>query len=248
MISAELFCRTETRAKQVKRNDEEEWGGLSVIASGDFAQLPPVNQTSLAAIMQQRDELSVAATLRWQEENSEALQGRSLWCKFNSCIILSYSRRCHGLLHDILQEMLIPGGALSDHSWTSLQGRVLGFNWDEATQRVRSIPGNLPDERMAQAQYTNSKSVVGVLRHSIRVIKVMDAAVLQARLAGQRLLLSISADRADASARRLQVPVHLYHRFVACPNLCTTKNLSGVLPLCRGLEVALEEKCVSNLE
>ena len=49
MVGAELLAESEYHARLVKDSENMPWGGLSVVVSGDFAQLPPVKRTSLAS-------------------------------------------------------------------------------------------------------------------------------------------------------------------------------------------------------
>ena len=141
MVSAELFGRSECRSRQVKKCEHRAWGGLSVIASGDFAQKTPVNQTSLAVTPRPDEDADVTTKLQWENDNSEAIQGRRSWEEFDSAIILRYSHRCQGALKQILDEMIIPGGKLSDNSWHQLQGRVLGYTFDQEQDRVACRKG-----------------------------------------------------------------------------------------------------------
>ena len=140
MVSAELFGRSECRARQVKKCEHRAWGGLSVIGSGDFEQKTPVNQTSLAVTPRPPEDANISTKLQWENDNSEAVQGRRSWEEFDSCIILRYSHRCQGALKHILDEMVIPGGKLSDNSWHELQGRVLGYTFDQEQDLVVQIP------------------------------------------------------------------------------------------------------------
>ena len=94
MISLELIGRSEFRARQVKSDDGELWGGLTVIGSGDLDQLPPVQSTTCADPLQRPREESAAKQLEWETENVEALAGRRVWEGFSSCVFLEHSRRC----------------------------------------------------------------------------------------------------------------------------------------------------------
>ena len=78
MISLELIGRSEFRARQVKRNETELWGGLTVIGSGELDQLPPVQSTTCADPVRRPGEDSVAQQLEWETEHVEAIAGRNV--------------------------------------------------------------------------------------------------------------------------------------------------------------------------
>ena len=140
--------------------------------------------------------------------------------------------------------MLVPDGALSDDSWLQLQGRQLGHTFDPQRKRVTTNPG-IADTRLGQQCFMESSCVVGVLRHTVRVVKALDRAQHAAALAGERLYLSVAADRTDSTAGNLQLPLHMFYKFLAVASLTTTKYLSGVVPLFYGMEVLLEDRqCV----
>ena len=122
MVSAELLGRSELRARQVKKCDTQPWGGLSLIATGDFAQKTPVKETSLAFIPTPPADAGTEQSLSWEDANLEALQGRRVWAALESCVILDYSHRCQGVLSTLLKEMLVPGGQLSERSWMVRSG------------------------------------------------------------------------------------------------------------------------------
>ena len=90
-----------------------------------------------------------------------------------------------------------------------------------------------------------SSCVVGVLRPTVRVAKALDRAQHAAALAGERLFLSVAADRTDSTAGNLQLPLHMFYTFFAVASMTTTTNVSGVVPLFYGMEVVLEDRqCV----
>ena len=159
--------------------------------------------------------------------------GRKAWLRLDSALVLEYSRRCHGALSDILTDMLVPGGRLTNASWRALQGRVLGYSYDEKQGRVLQIPAHLRDERLLAKPFTEQGCVVGVLRHNVRVVKVLDRARYNAALAGQRLLMVVAADRADGGAASLRLPHFMYYKFAAVPSLTRTVPARRVDPLSR---------------
>jgi len=247
MISAELFGRGEFRSRQAKGDDTVDWGGLSVVASGDFAQKTPVNSTSLADSLAPPMDASREVRARWEQEHAEALRGRAAWTAFDNCVELTYSRRCMGDLKTILDEMLVPGGRLRDETWNALQARVVGYSFDSASGKVKPISSHEQDARLAQAPFNSASCCIGVLRHSIRVLKEFDHARMCAAQLGRRLLMVPASDRADSSSSHLRIPRYMYLKFVAEPNLTRTRHLSGVLPLCKGMTMVLEEKLCAEL-
>jgi len=248
MVALELLGRSEYRARQVKKEETRSWGGLAVVGSGDLDQLPPVQQTSVADPVRPPPEpLTVTQRLAWETEHAEAIAGRRVWEGFTQCIFLEYSQRCSGLLHGILTEMMRPNAQLSPSFWEALQARVVGHAPDPGTGKPRRQVGFVRDPRLDMAPFNSGACRIGVLRHTVRAVKVMDHAKLAAAEAGKRLLLVVAADRAGAGSKDLHVPLQLYRRFTANPRPSETKYLAGVLPLFCGAQVVLEEKECARL-
>ena len=123
--------------------------------SGDIRQLPPVRQTSLLVEPSPAEQAKRSDDGASAQSRAYAAQGRHLWLDISSVIILTYSRRCSGVLSQILSEMEF--GTLSNNSWYSLQKRLLAHpSAKEARQQVRA------------GDFAGRSCRAGVLRHDVR--------------------------------------------------------------------------------
>ena len=138
---------------------------------------------------------------------------------------------CSGPLQAILQDML-RGKGVTDESWSALPGRVPRKN----------------DPRLRDARFLPPTCPVGVLRHSIRSCKTFQRAEQAARLAGQRLLLAVAADRVESSVPpTARADSTIYTEALAVHTLNDTGNLQGIVFLYRGLEVCLKKRLSASL-
>ena len=124
MIPADLFADAEFRSGQVKNASHIPWGGLTLLCSGDYMQLPPVAAASLAAPLVV--DLVPDAAERGEparQKDLAAVRGQALWQAIDSCIILDKPHRAHGPLQQFLTEMR--AGLISDAAWGNLLQRRL---------------------------------------------------------------------------------------------------------------------------
>ena len=144
-------------------------------------------------------------------------------------IILTYSRRCSGVLSQILSEMEF--GTLSNDSWYSLQKRVLTHpSAKEARQQVRA------------GDFAGRSCRAGVLRHDVRAGLVQHRELQHAAAANSSLFVAVAADRCtDKTCPRILTRTD-YLELLEVANLNTTKQLQGYLFLYEGMTVVLEEK------
>ena len=224
MLPADLVSRAEFRTRQVKHARHQPWGGLSVHFSGDPLQLPPVKADSLTRALIPPPSLQGPELQKWKLDHRDALQGLELWQQIPHCIVLQHSHRCQDSLQQILTELRLPGGQLSPRSWRLLQSRLL----QPEDARVRSAP------------FTADTTVVGVLRHSARVIATRDRALFLAKQAEQRLLVSIAADRANTQDGIVLTDPVAFQYFHAKNSLSQTANSPGQLFLWKGCWLLLQ--------
>ena len=59
-------------------------------------------------------------------------------------------------------------GKLSDVSWERLQGSVIGYSYDEHTQRLRKLRTYENDPRFESPPFSTHDYVTGVIRHHVR--------------------------------------------------------------------------------
>ena len=227
MVPSDTLAQTEFRAQQVKNAPGHVWGGLSIILSGDFMQLPPVAAPSLATTAETSEATPTTVppeTPLQVQRRVDASHGQALWRNLNSCILLNISHRASGRLDDFLAAMR--SGTIGPRQWEDLGTCQLGAD----------------DPRSMLPTFWEGSACVGVLRHSVRAVACLQRATRLAALAGQRLVLCLAVDL----PRRTNAPVihnaDLLRYLCAVPSLTTTENLPGVLYLWHGCGLTLEEK------
>ena len=122
------------------------FGGLGAVLSGDFLQLPPVEEPSLALPLDDAgyarelddatpDRRTDGDAARRERREFEHRGGFELWRdSFTTVTCLSLNMRTTGILAEILRGMR--AGSLSDAAWHALQSRVLG-NWNDADGNIK---------------------------------------------------------------------------------------------------------------
>ena len=103
-----------------------------------------------------------------------------------------------------------PGAKIPDTVWQKVQSRQVGYTFDTKTGKAWRLPSTQRDVRLDEAPFNSSACRIGVLRHAVRAVKVLEHAKQAAKEAGQRLLLVVAADRAGAGPKSLHVPAHMY--------------------------------------
>jgi hypothetical protein len=236
-----LYAFCNHRAQQAKDEFETPFGGLCMFHTGDFLQLPPVLQTSLA------DPL-VPPQSETQEchdkfEDFLSTKGTRLWHSMRTVICLDSSHRAHGVISSVLSEMR--QGSISDQSWHLLQSRTIGFHANNGT----IIPFEKCDPRLSEVSRVSHDGVLVpsfnsnacrsiVMRHAMRAQLTYDACVDSAKRCGQRLMLSIAVDKMD----RLADSESLLMEYVGISSTTTTRYMAGILPLFYGMDVVLQNK------
>ena len=131
MIGQEQLLEAEVRMRQAKERLDLAFGGLGIILSGDFLQLPPVERVGLAqeAVVSSSadrgapefDDIGDAGpeckkVAKVDEEVlAEARQGLSLWRAIPNVISLNVNVRAPGVLSRLQTEMR--NGAISPAMW-----------------------------------------------------------------------------------------------------------------------------------
>lgn len=122
MLSSEFMadiCDVLSNAKQ----SIEPFGGVSMIFSGDFRQLPPVGGTSLMSRQTKLDTVTHSQTRRGQK----SLAGRLLWLNIDKTVLLTQQMRQSGFENIQFRELLmrISDGQATDSDFDCLQQREM---------------------------------------------------------------------------------------------------------------------------
>ena len=108
-------------------------------------------------------------------------------------------------------------------------------------------PQLLPrDSRGEEHIFRSTECIVGVLRHSARMVALVHRAEELARAAGERLLLCFASDHCRTREGVASDP-ELLRYLCNIHSLSETQNLPGVLFLWRGCRLVLEEKVREDL-
>ena len=219
LLHADALRSTYGRASRHKLNPtdymklQEAWGRLAVkILSGDFLQLPPVPATA-----------SLLAPL--QGRSYEHQQGRALLANVDYVIdFVKMQRFDDPLLREVLHVMRTPGGKkVSEAAWAAIKNTELKSQGDAAQPAAT-------DPRLAQTldwyEAAYEWRIVSYAMHT--------KARLRAK-AEKKVLFYIQA--VDRPA--LDLGTKDFEAMFAEPNLSTTKKLAGLLPVYRGMEMAL---------
>lgn len=225
MTPADDFAHCEYRAQQVKNRPGQNWGGLSLLLSGDLFQLPPVAAPSVVQPGPKAGQSEDTEPGPWLKQRQiDTARGRELWRGITSCVTLEFSHRARGPLQVFLDQMR--SGQISRAAWELLMDRCLTAD----------------DPRCQQPAFWSDDSCVGVLRHSARATACLHRALHLSALAQQRLVICLAVDTCRTQ-RLSQVPSPALLRYLChITSLSDTENLPGVLFLWKGCVLNLEEK------
>lgn len=212
MLSNEVISFLDLRCKQIKNVAAILWGGLAVRLPGDFHQLPPVGATSLIRPLPSLPGLETSTS------RQQAMIGADIWRQISTVLILDHSHRCQGPLQDLLQDLASDKG-LTQASWQQLQSRLV----------------HAGDQRLLETKFRPKSAPVGVMRHSIRVLKTLQRAEAGARDAQHRLLLATCADRCSFENRSVPLTAALGQEAASVHALSATGNLPAIVALYPGV-------------
>ena len=240
------------RSRQAKQDEHHTFGNLATCVCGDFLQLPPVEEPSLAmpldeeGYMQQVEPEAQGAEKDEKEERRERREfehrsGFEIWREcFTVVTCLNLNMRTEGVLADILQGMR--DGLVSDDAWKALQGRVLGM-YTTGKGRLQRYPAGMCDPRLLEEPFLSHPISYIVHRHQLRVCQSFCNAVLTCQRAAKRLYVSVASDDVAAGGQQLTDELRTL-LFKRC-NLRQVQNLPSALPLFRGIRLLLYSKeCV----
>ena len=249
------LLHVDLRCRQAKQQDNDLFGGLATCLSGDFLQLPPVEEPSLALPLgsagyaQDFGEALPAGSKdedvkRKERQDFEHRAGFELWRdSFTVVTCLSLNMRTTGMIAEILHGMR--AGILSDAAWHALQSRVLGHCVDDAGNK-RRLPDGVPDPRLGEPPFSTNMIQYIVHRHQLRVCQAFRNAAVACAAASQTLYVSVACDDLVEGPARLTDDVR--EILLKRNNLRLVKNLPATLPLYRGMRLLLYSKLCVRLQ
>ena len=213
LVPANILAKMDQRLREVKA-DADEWkldsqgkgrpfGGVNILASGDFEQLPPVGGGYLADIPEHKlREPGEQASEQVRDPHAE--QGRLLmWEDFQGVVELTERERCKDDWWNEVSDQ-IRSGKLSEDNWRYLHGKpVEGCSLlaEERASRRRVIAG--PDDpRLQEIKFQEAPAVVASNDSKYQINK--DRAKKYARDTGAALRWSIAKDVASCEALKAE--------------------------------------------
>ena len=260
MLPPGSMHQVDMRSRDITRSEEEEssvvkfdnfFGGKAVNLSGDFLQLPPVDTPSLAQTVDAHGRPAKPVDDRGKElkfhedegaakpeekrgrgqQDFEHRLGYDLWTnQFLDVTSLDLNMRTQGVLADILRGMR--AGRLDDDAWEALQGRLMTRD----------------DPRLQRPPFSTNAVHYIVQRHQLRVAQSFCNAVRKCVQLDRRLYVSVACD--EPKFPRDMTPKEKEHFQADMLRQCTlrkVKNLPGVLPLYRGMQLLLYDKLCARL-
>lgn len=158
--------------KFFKQNDEP-FGGIQVIFSGDFFQLPPIGE-------------------EWEESRDKFCFMSDAWVnsKVHICYLTTQYRQTNNALNDILNE--IRTGVISDRTISLLESRIQYFP-DEIDSQTRLYTHNMDVNRINKGQLINIDSSVKVFEAKVAGNPALVEVLKKSVLADEILELKIGA-------------------------------------------------------
>ncbi|QTV05889.1 helix-turn-helix domain-containing protein [Faecalibacter bovis] len=158
--------------KFFKQNDEP-FGGIQVIFSGDFFQLPPIGE-------------------EWEESRDKFCFMSDAWVqsKVHICYLTEQYRQTNNELNGILNE--IRSGVISDRTIQLLESRIEYFP-DEIDSQTRLYTHNLDVDRINKGQLYNIDSTTKVFEAKVAGNPALVEVLKKSVLAEENLELKIGA-------------------------------------------------------
>jgi len=158
--------------KFFKQNDEP-FGGIQVIFSGDFFQLPPIGE-------------------EWEESRDKFCFMSDAWVqsKVHICYLTEQYRQTNNALNDILNE--IRSGVISDRTIHLLESRIEYFP-DEIDSQTRLYTHNMDVDRINKGQLYNIDSSAKVFEAKVAGNPALVEVLKKSVLADEILELKIGA-------------------------------------------------------
>ncbi|RLZ12238.1 AAA family ATPase [Faecalibacter macacae] len=158
--------------KFFKQNDEP-FGGVQVIFSGDFFQLPPIGE-------------------EWEESRDKFCFMSDAWVqsKVHICYLTEQYRQTNNELNDILNE--IRSGMISDRTVNLLESRIEYFP-DEIDSQTRLYTHNMDVDRINKGQLHNIDSTTKIFEAKVAGNPALVEVLKKSVLAEENLELKIGA-------------------------------------------------------
>ncbi|WP_322970664.1 AAA family ATPase [Faecalibacter sp. LW9] len=158
--------------KFFKQNDEP-FGGVQVVFSGDFFQLPPIGE-------------------EWEESRDKFCFMSDAWVqsKVHICYLTEQYRQTNNALNDILNE--IRSGMISDRTLQLLESRIEYFP-DEIDSQTRLYTHNMDVDRINKGQLHNIDSSAKVFEAKVAGNPALVEVLKKSVLADEILELKIGA-------------------------------------------------------
>ena len=158
--------------KFFKQNDEP-FGGVQVIFSGDFFQLPPIGE-------------------EWEESRDKFCFMSDAWVqsKVHICYLTEQYRQTNNALNDILNE--IRSGVISDRTINLLESRIEYFP-DEIDSQTRLYTHNMDVDRINKGQLFNIDSSAKTFEAKVAGNPALVEVLKKSVLADEMLELKIGA-------------------------------------------------------
>ena len=158
--------------KFFKQNDEP-FGGVQVIFSGDFFQLPPIGE-------------------EWEESRDKFCFMSDAWVqsKVHICYLTEQYRQTNNELNDILNE--IRSGMISDRTVNLLESRIEYFP-DEIDSKTRLYTHNMDVDRINKGQLHNIDSTTKTFEAKVAGNPALVEVLKKSVLAEENLELKIGA-------------------------------------------------------
>ena len=214
LVPASLLAMMDHRLREIKA-DADEWkldpqgrarpfGGVNILTSGDFEQLPPVAGGYLAEVPDGllREPGEPAPAGRVKDPLSDL--GKTLmWEEFQGVIELTERERCKDDWWNEVTDQLRTG-RLSEDNWKYLHGKPVegcALSAEERASRRRVILG-ATDPRLQEAKFQEAPAVVASNDSKYQINK--DRAKKYARDTGAALRWSIAKDVASSEALKAE--------------------------------------------
>ena len=155
------------------KQNEEPFGGIQVIFSGDFFQLPPIGE-------------------EWEESRDKFCFMSDAWVqsKVHICYLTEQYRQTNNALNDILNE--IRSGVISDRTIQLLESRIEYFP-DEIDSQTRLYTHNMDVDRINKGQLYNIDSSAKVFEAKVAGNPALVEVLKKSVLADEILELKIGA-------------------------------------------------------